>query len=171
MKEDEIKERIDRLFPPEAEEGILLSIGKEIEKTKEFQDLVKARKDYPKLTTREHEISIWVHGIPEENYEDPFAFSAKVENLYTEFVVPVSTEYAGFAEYASNSVGVISEGDARLIVSRTYYGLSPKEPHPIKISAYPKLEELFAQLEEIEDRKMEECIRIWKSSKKNLQEA
>ena len=167
MNREEIKVIIDKLISPENEKALLFRIGKEVENTKEFQRLVKARKEYPELTIGETSISIWIHGIPEENYAEPFEFSDKEENLFTELLAPVSVEYAGFADYASSECCAACEGDAKLTVARDYYGLSSEEPHPIKLSDHPELEELFARLEEIEGKKIKECIKIWSASKSN----
>ena len=160
MKNEEIIERINGLFPSETEEQLLRNIGLEVEKTKEFQRLAKARREYPDLTIGETSISIWIHGVPEENYAEPFEFSDKEENLFTELIAPVSVEYAGFADYATSDDCEICEGESTLTIARNYHGLSKKQPHPINLDDYPELNKLFEELENLESKKLKECIRL-----------
>ena len=160
MKNEEIIERINGLFPSETEEQLLRNIGLEVEKTKEFLRLAKARREYPDLTIGETSISIWIHGVPEENYAEPFEFSDKEENLFTELIAPVSVEYAGFADYATNDDCEICEGESTLTIARNYHGLSKKQPHPINLDDYPELNKLFEELENLESKKLKECIRL-----------
>lgn len=160
MNRKEIKVMIDKLISPENEKSLLFRIGKEVEKTKEFQRLAKARREYPDLTIGETSISIWIHGVPEENYAEPFEFSDKEENLFTELIAPVSVEYAGFADYATNEDCEICEGESTLTIARNYHGLSKKQPHPINLDDYPELNKLFEELENLESKKLKECIRL-----------
>ena len=155
-----IIERINGLFPSEIEEQLLRNIDLEVEKTKEFQRLVKARREYPDLTIGETSISIWIHGVPEENYAEPFEFSDKEENLFTELTAPVSVEYAGFADFATSDDREICDGESTLTIARNYHGLSQKQPPPIDLDDYPELNKLFEELENLESKKLKECIRL-----------
>ena len=164
MVKADIRNRITEMFPPEMEYSLLEEIGREVEATEEFQRLVRARKEYPELTIGESAVSVWVHGIPEENYDDPFRFSKKAENIFMEYIIPVSVEYAGFADFAvSNDCGS-TDGFSRLTIAKNRYGLSLNEPNPIDVAEHTRLNELFDRLEEIGKLKIKECIRLFTAS-------
>ena len=148
--EDVIASVIDRMFPPEREKALLEEIAREVEKTNEFRKLVEAHRKFPALTQPESRISLWIHGIDRQYYSRPHAIRHDVENIFTEFIVPVNEEYASIVSRVD-----IDELDALLLVST-----AEDEDSDIDISAYPELERLIQELEDIGQAKALECSRL-----------
>lgn len=137
-------------------EDLLAAIGREAEKTEGFRRLVLARREYPDLTVGMRGISVWLRGIPDESMDDPFAFSEDESRLRMELIAPTVEEYAGLADYAHCNE---SDDALRLVISRDRVGLTEDYPLPISLEQHPALAALYDQLEAIEIRKMDDCIR------------